>query len=399
MYYAVPRLLHRHGMLHCLYTDMYGGKWPFSAFRWLPKAVRPAHVERLLTKDAALPPDKVRAFQWFGLRYVTQCWRARTPSELTRIHLWAGERFSELIVASGLPRVDWVFGFNSASEVLFRRAKEVGIRTLLEQMIIPLATQIKMMEEERRRWPEWEAHERDENAAAFIAREENEWRLADVILCASQFVADGVMERGGEGAKCRVVPYGIDVERFAAPSDRPVEGSSPLRALFIGAVGLRKGAPYLLQAMKAFDPSQAVLRVVGKVTCRDSALRASCPPNVEILGPLTRPEVARQFQWADIFCLPSICEGSATATYEALAAGLPVITTPNAGSIVRDGVEGFVLPVRSPEAIAEALRRFLGDRGLLRTMSAAARQRSAFGSLEAYGERLVKVLHESAVER
>jgi glycosyltransferase involved in cell wall biosynthesis len=151
--------------------------------------------------------------------------------------------------------------------------------------------------------------------------------------------------------------------------------------------------------MKVFDSSQAVLRVVGKVTCRGSALRFSCPSNVEILGPLTRPQVARQLQWADLFCLPSICEGSATATYEALAAGLPVITTPNAGAIVRDGVEGFVIPVRSPEAIAQALRRFLGDRGLLRTMSAAARQRSAFGSLEAYGDRLVEILRESAVER
>jgi glycosyltransferase involved in cell wall biosynthesis len=70
---------------------------------------------------------------------------------------------------------------------------------------------------------------------------------------------------------------------------------------------------------------------------------------------VTRQEVRRHYQWADVFVFPSLCEGSAMVTYEALAAGLPVITTPNAGSVVRDGVDGFIVPIRDAEAIAAKL--------------------------------------------
>ncbi|MCK4375945.1 MAG: glycosyltransferase family 4 protein, partial [Candidatus Brocadiae bacterium] len=121
-------------------------------------------------------------------------------------------------------------------------------------------------------------------------------------------------------------------------------------------------------------------------------LMSACPANVEVVGPVPRDEVMMHYRWADVFCLPSICEGSATVTYEALAAGLPVVTTSNTGSIVRDGVEGFIVPIRDSDAIADALARLLKDRQLLRDMSQAALDRSAYGSLDAYGERLVSAL-------
>ena len=62
--------------------------------------------------------------------------------------------------------------------------------------------------------------------------------------------------------------------------------------------------------------------------------------------------MADLYAWADVFLLPFICEGSAMVTYEALSWGLPVITTHNAGSIVRDTVDGWLVPYRDSEAIA-----------------------------------------------
>ena len=91
----------------------------------------------------------------------------------------------------------------------------------------------------------------------------------------------------------------------------------------------------------------------------------------------------------DVFLLPSVSEGSAGVCYEALAAGLPVITTPNAGSVVRDGIDGFIVPIRSPEAIIEKLDRLASDPDLLAFMSKNARERSADYTLERYGERLL----------
>jgi len=99
-----------------------------------------------------------------------------------------------------------------------------------------------------------------------------------------------------------------------------------------------------------------------------------------------------QYAWADVFLLPTLCEGSATVCYEALAAGLPVITTPNAGSVVRDGLDGFVVPIRDPEAIAEKLEILARDRELLWWMSNKARERAREFTVEKYGERLIATL-------
>ena len=63
---------------------------------------------------------------------------------------------------------------------------------------------------------------------------------------------------------------------------------------------------------------------------------------------------------ADVFVFPSLFEGSAVVTYEALACGLPSVVTPNAGSVVRDGLEGFVVPPRDVEALAARMEQ-LGD--------------------------------------
>jgi glycosyltransferase involved in cell wall biosynthesis len=98
------------------------------------------------------------------------------------------------------------------------------------------------------------------------------------------------------------------------------------------------------------------------------------------------------YTWADVFLLPTVCEGSATVCYEALAAGLPVVTTPNAGSTVRDGVDGFVVPIRDSETLVERLARLAEDPELLAGMSANALARASEFGLANYGERLMRVL-------
>ena len=130
--------------------------------------------------------------------------------------------------------------------------------------------------------------------------------------------------------RCRVVPYGI-----CAPSPAPRENrvSRSLRVLIVGAVGLRKGAPYVLAAAKLLK-GKAEFRMAGQLDISAYG-QESLREHVTLLGAVPRSEIQKQFAWADVFLLPSICEGSATVCYEALAYGLPVITTRNAGSVVR----------------------------------------------------------------
>jgi glycosyltransferase involved in cell wall biosynthesis len=125
--------------------------------------------------------------------------------------------------------------------------------------------------------------------------------------------------------------------------------------LFAGTVGLRKGVPYLLEALRSLQ---------GKIPfeCKIAGTSEIAPDKLaqyrdvaDFLGRVPRSQMNELYQWADVFVLPSICEGSAMVTYEALLSGLPVITTYNAGSLVRDGIDGYIVKIRDVEAIRDRL--------------------------------------------
>jgi glycosyltransferase involved in cell wall biosynthesis len=106
-----------------------------------------------------------------------------------------------------------------------------------------------------------------------------------------------------------------------------------------------------------------------------------------------------EFAAADVFVLPSLAEGSAETTYEALACGVPVVTTLEAGSVVRDGVDGWIVPSRDPDALANAIAEIVGDRQKRERMSRAARERARDYTWERYGERLLAALRLKLEDR
>lgn len=395
MHYAVPEILHGARMLHRLFTDAYADTAPFRVLQYVPGCMQPRFLRRLRARRARLPARMVRAFQAFGLQYAWKRTSASSPSDAAEVDFWAGARFNELIIKEGLNGADCVYGFNSASEALLSRARQLGIKTVLEQTVLPATARMRLLAEERERWPGWEEDGEGNGFASLLAnREQAEWELADIIVCGSEYVAEGVVDQGGDRAKCKVVPYGVGTALFAPAATAPTRAQGPLRVLFVGSIGLRKGIPYLLQAASRLKGSEAIFRLVGPVVCDRQALLSRRPQNVHIVGPVARSEIMKQYQWADVLCLPTLCEGSATVTYEALAAGLPVITTQNAGSTVRDSVEGFIIPIRDSEAIAQRISTLLTDRQLLAQMSNAAVARSEHGSLVAYAERLLHAVQD-----
>jgi len=145
----------------------------------------------------------------------------------------------------------------------------------------------------------------------------------------------------------------------------------------------------VLEAAKQLK-GKAVFRMVGGIGVTHEA-EAQLREYLELIGAVSRNEIAKHFEWADVFLLPSICEGSATVIYEALAYGLPVICTSNTGSVVQDGLEGFIVPVR--DAIVGRIERLAKDRELRAQMAADARARAAKFTVAAYGQRLLAALN------
>ena len=122
------------------------------------------------------------------------------------------------------------------------------------------------------------------------------------------------------------MPFGPD-SGFTMQARPPHDG--PLRVLTVGTVCLRKGAPYVLEAAKR-TKDIATYRMVGPIGVTPQA-EATLRQHLELTGAVPRSRIIEHYRWADVFLLPSLCEGSANAIYEALATGLPVICTPNAG--------------------------------------------------------------------
>ena len=395
MNYAVPRILHAAGMLDRFYTDFSAGSGWGRVLRAWPRGLRPAGVRRLLGRSPdGIPADMITAFNGFGLSYAARLRGVRWGGAPSETYLWAGQKFCNLIIQRGLGAAAGVYAFNSAALEVFRSARQRGVVTILEQTIAPKTIELQLLEEEASAHPGWESFVRDSAAEDYASREVAEWGAADVVICASDFVKDGIFRCGGPRDGIVVVPYGVDVT--PAPAARR-HRDGPLRVLTVGALGLRKGSPYVLEAAARLA-GRAVFRMVGGGTVLPKARRAlgQC---VEMVGPVPRREVAGHYAWADVFLLPSICEGSATVVYEALAWGLPVICTPNTGSPVRDREDGFLVPIRDSDAIAARIDQLIAAPDLLERMSANALKRASEFTVHRYGQRLLIAIQSEKAER
>jgi glycosyltransferase involved in cell wall biosynthesis len=215
-----------------------------------------------------------------------------------------------------------------------------------------------------------------------------ERREADILLAPSPHVAQCLIENGIARDRIAVLPYGVDVDRFSGREKEHVPDQL-FRVLYVGRASLGKGLRYLLQAWKSLNLPDAELTIAGGIDPSVRRLAHGSPPSVRWLGNVPFSSVHRLYKSSDAFVFPSLAEGSALVTYEAMASELPLVVTASAGSIVRDGIDGYVVPIRDPAAIAEKLE-FLARHPTVRAdLGRAARRRIIEGySWQHYRRRL-----------
>jgi glycosyltransferase involved in cell wall biosynthesis len=395
MHYAVPRILQSAGLLDHFYTD-FAAVQPWMALLRVLRTGNGANngLSRMAARlPHGIPAGKITHWPLFAIEYYVRQRRATTPAQLTAAFHWAGIEFCRRVLRHGVGEASAVYTYNSAGLELLEHARERGLLRVMEQTIAPISVEDRLMTEEHSAWPGWGiSREAYPARVAFAARERNEWQCADLIVCGSEFVRRGIAGCGGPAARCVVVPYGVDAPPLGKLRLRQRQGR--LHVLVAGEIGLRKGAPYVLETARA-TKGLAEIWWCGRVGVPPPVV-LELREHVGLRGVITRPEMEEHYAWADVFLLPSICEGSATSCYEALAAGLPVITTENAGSVVRDGIEGFIVPLRDSSAIVDRLERLHGDRELMDRMSRAARERASEFTLAKYAQRLLAVVRALA---
>lgn len=277
------------------------------------------------------------------------------------VDTWAHIRFDET-VARRLQRMDGigiVHGFEGSTLATFAAARCLGMATVLD---VPSAHE------------EFLAAMRAEGArpagvATGDVRAERD--LADYLLAPSNYVVECLVRAGVGVERIVKLPYGADPSVF-----RPLTGprpTRPFRVLFVGQVGLRKGVHYLLEAWRRLNLSEAELVLVGQPDEAGRRMIREHAGACRAVGAVPQHEVHRWFQRSHVFAFPTLAEGSARVTYEAMAAGLPLVTTANSGSVLRDGIEGFLIPSRDVDALCSRLRFLYDHPEVVVRMGAAAR--------------------------
>jgi alpha-maltose-1-phosphate synthase len=353
-------------------------------------------VERELKRRShpEVDPRRLRFLATPEIAYVAANRLGLAPGPLARVVGWRNEVFDRWVAARvRREKPDIVVGHDSSALLAQRAAREVGSLSVLNQVIGHIEAGLAVFHEEAERAPEF-AETLVVPPAWIIERCRIEALEADRLLVPSDYVRDTLIERGTKPERIAVIPYGVDIERFR-PLPKPA--GTPFRILFVGALSQRKGIKYLLEAVKRLRLPNAELVLVGRRIGSAEAFSAydGCFRHVPHVP---YHEVHRLFGEADLFVYPSLHEGSAFATYEALASGLPVITTPNTGSVVRDGVEGFVVGPRDVEALMERIERLYRDRDLRLDLGAAARARAEEFTWAAYRGRVASVFQGLAAD-
>jgi len=372
-------------------------KWPYRIERWLPSGIAERVGREFRRRQAPfLRPDLVRTFgidEWLE----TAARRLGWPGLSQRFNARGNARFADGVIHLFKQHpVEAVWGYNSASLEVFRWAKRQGITCVLDQTIGHPRSLNRVLKEEFGRHPEFFFSDKPRTDDGWIAREDEEIALADVVVVGSDFSRRTMIENGCPAGKLRVVPYGYDETLFpATPPARPPMAGRPIECLFVGTIDPRKGVASLLKAFAKIVPEQARLTLVGSLGIPAQTFERY-RAHVRHIPQVPHTEIVSHFRNADVFVFPSLFEGGGIVLYEAAGAGLGIIQSEACGTVVTpDCPSGIVLPAVSPEAVEAAIRYVVDDPARLEGWRRVSWEKRSRWSWDIYRRRVRTLLHHA----
>jgi glycosyltransferase involved in cell wall biosynthesis len=263
---------------------------------------------------------------------------------------------------------DIFVGWSSASLEAIKPAQGFGTKVIIERGSTHISAQTDVLRDAYKQFGLFF----NETKVEMIEREEQEYALADKIFVPSKYAAQTFVDRGIAADKIIVNGMGVDFEMFQAPSSRSLDRMP--RIVFAGGVGIRKGVPWLLKAFKRLS-SKAELHLIGPVSPDyEKMLRKEIGANVFVRGALPGHDLSSEYGRGDIFCLPSLEEGYGMVIPQAMACGLPVVTTNVVGAadLLQHAHNGLIVSPADSTALSDALERLIDDVDLRQTMGAYA---------------------------
>jgi len=301
-----------------------------------------------------VPPERTRLNPWIGLcTYIAGRTLGTFQAESVRFRLlpW----FDRWVLRQLQPGDHIISSYGYANES-FKFVRRHGGKTFLDGGNSHIENFWEILTEEHRRWncpyPPvsrfWY-----ERSRAMLAES------ADFVLSPSSYVTKSFLARGFKPEQILGNVYPVDLSLFQ-PSAAPRPKDRPLTVINTGSLSLRKGTPYLLEAFRLVRRQHSHARLLLTRAIRDDVqpiLGHYGDLPIEWAPGLPHTQLAERLRSADVFVLPSLEEGLVRTALEAMACGLQVVLTPNTGAndFVQTGVNGEIVPIRDPQATAEAM--------------------------------------------
>lgn len=380
--YALARFLYDAHYLGCLYTDLAlpQGSLAERTTKAFPRGSLKSALERRTV--AGIPSDRI-------VNSYISLLRKSVPKHgffdrMLPHHRWGGPwRIRREDLQADVIVSQYLTGFPS-----YRQMLSGGTKLVSDVFAMPSTHRI--INVERTGYPQWgevpipkqEADFYDYVSSTMIKKSHG-------LFCPSPNVIDDVVSYDSSArAKCYLVPYAAAIEPVL--ETRLVPG----RVFFAGSVTLNKGVHYLKAAADLLRTTNPEIKIVVAGSISAVAREQMFAENVECLGHISKSRMQHELASADVFAFPSLAEGLASVVLEALAAGLPVVTTKASGATFKDGEAGFIVPERDPEKLASALACIVQDRALRDSMSEAARKQAFSYDLSAWSTRFLQAIRE-----
>lgn len=279
-------------------------------------------------------------------------------------------------------------GWSGMSLHSLRAAKKKGMITILERGSSHIIHQLKILKEE------FELNNKVFPYNEHIEKKEcQEYQEIDFISIPSTFVEKTFLDEGIKKEKLILNNYGVS-NFFTNECE---EDSKTFYVLYLGKISFQKGVIYLIEAINKLQESGREIKglfVGGMDDSMKPIIENVNKEHIEFLGHKTHYELSKYISKASVAVVPSIQDGFAMVVPQILSCNVPVIVTENTGAldIIEEGKNGFIVPIRDANAIAEKIQLLFDNPAKLSELKEFILKNPIDLSWDAYGERYVKIL-------
>ncbi|MEP2770519.1 MAG: glycosyltransferase family 4 protein [Fulvivirga sp.] len=388
--YHVAQALEQLGYLNKFYTSSYVRD------RWLQKIIRRSGNKFFSKRFVeGLHGNKIKTHWHYEVKEFLLA-RLNVDRQKVQEAVYLRDVNFDRMVAAKLSKTNasMFWGFQGSSYESIKSANRHGLKTICELSTGHVIESIKILGEEAELQPKWsDSFDNLVFPESYRERLEQEPQEANMVIAASSFTKKTLVKSGIKEEKVKVLPLGFD-HRFI-PFEEKKEFDSNLKLLYTGRITQRKGVSYLLDAMKHLK-GHATLDMIGFVHGKGAGL-VGYDDCYTLLQPMNQHDLFKTYHNYDALILPSLFEGFGLVIVEALAAGLPVITTKNTvgADIIKNDFNGYLVEIRNSKAIEEAVEKLASKTDEEKSqMRANARSTAMKYSWKSYQQRLKDVLND-----